>query len=118
METIEICELRGFGTNVNGKVIRCSNDLHNHHILGKGKYMKSKAVKAYIKKHPEVFIAQVCSVHNVDRWADTRPAMRMLLGNKNKLLGSDYVQPIWDGQPYKVFPPEFEWKRIMSCPLP
>lgn len=115
---MEICGLRGYGNNVKGKVIRCSNTLHNHHILNKSKYMKSKAVKKYIKKYPEVFIAQVCSVHNVDRWADTRTAMRILLGKKNELLGSDYVQPIWDGQPWKVFPPEFKWKRIMAAPLP
>lgn len=118
MEALEVCGLRGYGTNVNGKVIRCSNVVHNHHILNKSKYMKSKDVKKYVKKHPEVFIAQVCSTHNVDRWADTRVAMRILLGQKNELLGSDYVRDVWDAQPWKVFPPEFEWKRIMACPLP
>jgi hypothetical protein len=115
---IVLCELRGFATNVLGKEIRCSNTLHSHHILNKAKFAKSKAVKVYVKKHPEVYIAQVCSVHNVDRWADTPAARRILLRNKNKLLGSDYVKSVWNEAPFKVFPPELKWEAVMVAPLP
>ena len=45
---LEICGLRGFGTNVNGKPIRCSNALEGHHILSKSKYRGAKAVKKYV----------------------------------------------------------------------
>ena len=118
METIELCELRGFGTNVNGKVIKCSNDLHNHHILSKGKFMKSKAVKKYVDKHPEVFLAQVCSVHNVQRWADTPAARRILLRKKVELFGNGYVRNVWDSTPWKVFPHELLYDSVMVAPLP
>ena len=116
---MEICGLINFGTNVNGKVIRCSQSLEGHHILSKSKYRGAKAVKKYVKKHPEVFIADVCSVHNgATKLADTPAARRILLGKKNKLLGSDYVRDIWNGAPWKVFPHELRWETIMSCPLP
>jgi hypothetical protein len=115
---IEVCALRGYGTNVNGKVIRCSSTMHDHHIWNKSKYPKSKKVKAYIKKHPEVFIARVCSVHNVDRWADQPAARRKMVRQKNELLGSDYVRDTWNAMPYDVFPHEFKWEAVMVAPLP
>jgi hypothetical protein len=118
LETIELCALRGYGVNVNGKNIRCSNVLHGHHILNKSKYRGNKAVAKYVKKHSEVFIAQVCSTHNVERWADTPAAQRILLRKKSKLLGVDYVKQIWDGAPFKVHHPELSYDSIVAAPLP
>jgi hypothetical protein len=113
-----MCELRGYGVNVYGKNIRCSNVLHNHHILNKSKYRGNKAVAKYVKKYPEIFIAQVCSTHNVERWADTPAAQRILLRKKSKLLGVDYVKDIWNGAPWKVWHEELSYDSITAAPLP
>ena len=115
---METCGLINFGTNVNGKVIRCSQSLEGHHILSKSKYRGAKAVKAYVAKHPEVFIADVCSVHNgATKLADTPAARRILLEAKVELLGEEYVRSVWNGLPWKVPPHELSYDAIMACPL-
>ncbi len=116
---LETCGLRGFGTNVNDKPIRCSNALEGHHLLSKSKYRGAKAVKKYVAKHPEVFIADVCSIHNgATKLADTPAARRLLLEAKVELLTEEYVKSVWAEIPWKVAPPELSYAGIMSCPLP
>lgn len=116
---METCALRGFGTNVNGKVVRCNGRLENHHILSKSKYRGAKDVKKYVDQHPEVFIAQVCSVHNgATKLADTPAARRILLRKKTELLGIDYVKGVWEEIPWKVPPKELSYDGIMAAPLP
>ncbi len=113
-----ICELRGFGTNVLGKPIHCSPALDGHHLINRAKFKRGSKVDKYIKKHPEVFFSDVCSIHNRDKWADTPAARRLLLEAKVELLGEEYVKSVWAEIPWKVPPPELSYDGIMSAPLP
>lgn len=113
-----ICELWGFGANVLGKVIKCSNALDRHHLINRSKFKRGSAVDKYIEKHPEIFFSDVCGVHNCDRWADTPVARRILLKRKVDTWGIEYVKSVINGMPWKVAHPELSYKGIMSAPLP
>jgi hypothetical protein len=109
------CELAGFGTNVNGKPIKCSANIQSHHLLNKSKlskiFKKNPKAREYVEvKHAEIFIPKVCSVHNADtKLADT-PAARRWMTTRDVIDGLQEF--------LKVPEPSWTYKAIMSAPLP
>ena len=107
-----ICELgllasqRGWQT--------CGGPLHKHHIINKSKYRGNAKVKKYINKHPHIFYADVCAIHNVGRFADTKEAQRFLLMRRCDEWGLHNVMNAVDRIPWKVKPPELSFKGLTT----
>ena len=120
------CELAGFGTNVNGKVIQCGGGIQNHHLLSRSKLTRvlkrDRKAKKYVEEtHAEIFICKVCAVHNAaTKIADSPAARRKLVKGKEEIFGLEYVRDVIDGFQDFLKVPEPMWthRGIKACPLP
>jgi len=92
----------------------CGGAIHGHHIINKSKYRGLGHIKKYIDKHPHIFFANVCAVHNVGRWADTPAARRFLLLRKCDKYGAHNVINAIDNIPWKTKPVELSFDGLVG----
>lgn len=90
-----VCALRGFRTE-------CSGPLTGQHILNKSKARGNEEVRALLVTCPAEIMATVCLSHNVDRWADTKDAQRILLLQKVWEFGYAHMSEFFRSLPWKV----------------
>jgi len=59
----------------------CGGRIHHHHVINKSKLADCKVALRLVETlYQDVLMADVCEVHNVGRWADTKQGRSYLLG--------------------------------------
>jgi hypothetical protein len=91
---LRICKLRRLALELEWP--RCSeDDIHTHHFWNtKGvKGDKAKEIKHVIEVlYPWVFLHDVCATHNVERYADTEAARKVLIRSVLDIHPIDHVE--------------------------
>ena len=95
--------------------IECSPYLDYHHIINRGKLTRKQQL--YCEELCHIFLIQVCSHHNRERWADTPEARKHFLQLKVEEWGEEAVVKAISGMPWKVQPPELSYDGIMSADI-
>jgi hypothetical protein len=73
--------------------------------------------RKFVKKNPQVFMADVCNYHNAQtKCADLPEARTLLLQNKVELYGMDYMVGMWNdlAECFKQFPVEWALHRLLK----
>lgn len=109
---LRLCELRFLAVFQDWPA--CEGECQGHHMVNKSK-VKGKARK-FLEDNWALFGADVCPVHNRDRYADSKAAQAYLLDKRIRDLGIEYVSGVWAEWKthWKVFPPEFEIDAILT----
>lgn len=113
--TNNLCELRQLA--IDNDWPRCDHECQTHHVWNKSKWPKNKQRRRQVKKlvediYPYIFLADVCPVHNRDRWADTSEARNYLL--RKRLEDYETTEQALEEVRacYKVPPPELRLEAI------
>lgn len=100
------CSLEGFR-------IQCSGPLEGNHIINKSKARGNDAVRAILASCPPEVMSDVCSAHNVARWADTDEARRIMLLQNVYRFGWARMQRFFESLPWKASGGEFRLEAML-----
>ena len=108
---LAICPLDGYLSD-DGTLIECGNDWDVHHWISRGKGRGRQDLRDYLDQ--TINLTWVCDVHNREKWADHRRAVRMILRFKVEVDGYplEALHQFIEGIPWKVQPYELSWKGL------
>lgn len=86
---------------------KCGPSIHRHHMVNRSKMERSPAALDFAEANDHIWLADVCDVHNVDRYADNPHAQAWLLRKRIQVFGKQYVKSLWD-----------EWISLFKEPWP